>query len=60
MEHMEQAAEQAAKELLEHIESWTAKDVARWWANWYMQAGHKRLGRLMANLGKLQGKLQEV
>ena len=30
----------------------TAQDVAKWWAKWYLQAGHKRLGRFLAQTGK--------
>ena len=49
---MDEAAQEASKELLTNIASWTATDVAEWWNRWYMKAGHKRLGRVMVALGK--------
>jgi hypothetical protein len=36
----------------EHLAGWKAIDVAKWWAAWYLKAGHKRLGRLLVELAK--------
>lgn len=52
MREMDNAAEEAKKELLAHLSEWTAKDVTKWWAMWYLKAGHKRLGRLLVELSK--------
>jgi len=52
MREMDNAAGDAKKELIEHLDDWKARDVAKWWANWYMKAGHKRLGRLLVDLVK--------
>jgi hypothetical protein len=49
---MDDAADAAIEELVEHLNEWTAMDVAKWWANWYMKAGHKRLGRRLVELAK--------
>ena len=49
---MEDAADAAIEELVEHLDEWTAKDVAKWWANWYMKAGHKRLGRRLVEVSR--------
>ena len=49
------AAEKAEAELKELKASLTpeqlqgALSIAAWWKKWYMQAGHKRLGRVVAN-----------
>jgi hypothetical protein len=58
---MDVAAEQAAEELKEGLASnWRAEDVAVWWVAWYMKAGHKRLGRVMLELGRVaQGEPEE-
>ena len=45
MDLMDKAAEQANTEF---DLTWTAKQVAGWWGKWYKQAGHKRLGRILA------------
>ena len=29
-----------------------ADAVCRWWRDWYLNAGHKRLGRLLVSLAK--------
>ena len=50
MQRMNEAAEEARKELVSNLENWAAKDVAVWWKSWYMRAGHKRLGRLLVEL----------
>ncbi len=49
---MDKAAEEAAKELRQHFERWSARDVAAWWKTWYGRAGHKRLGRLLVDLAR--------
>jgi hypothetical protein len=57
-EEMDKAALEAEKELRQKLEtsSATALYVAEWWSKWYMQAGHKRLGRLMVKIAKEQKK----
>ena len=49
---MDDAAVQARKELVECLNKWSANDVAAWWKSWYMQTGHKRLGRILVDLAK--------
>lgn len=46
LEGMDKAAKQAATELATLPRDAVAQ-VAGWWARWYMQAGHKRLGRAL-------------
>lgn len=53
---MDAAAVAAETEIRKHLATWTAKDVAAWWAKNYMFAGHKRLGRILASIGKANGK----
>ena len=57
-EEMDKAVLEAEKELRQKLEagSATALFVADWWTKWYMQAGHKRLGRLMVKIAKEQKK----
>ena len=52
MRQMNEAAEEAKKELLAHLDEWKVRDMAKWWAVWYLKAGHKRLGRLLVDLAK--------
>jgi hypothetical protein len=52
MRVMDEAAEQAEKELEQNIENWSAKELISWWSRWFMKAGHKRLGRLFVARGK--------
>jgi hypothetical protein len=52
MREMDQAAGEAKKELLANLDEWKARDLVKWWANWYLKAGHKRLGRLLVELSK--------
>jgi hypothetical protein len=54
MKEMDQAAGQAANELLQNVEQWAARDVAEWWSKWYLKAGHKRLGRVLLSQAKKQ------
>ncbi len=49
---MDAAAAKAKKELVESLDKWSANDVAAWWKSWYMQTGHKRLGRILVDLAK--------
>jgi hypothetical protein len=49
MPEMDLAAEEAAKEL---DPTWSAMELAQWWAKHYLKAGHKRLGRLIVDLSK--------
>lgn len=48
---MDSAARDAEKDLatLDHA---AVEAVAAWWLKWYMTAGHKRLGRIMAKVAK--------
>lgn len=52
LKQMDNAAELAVEELQKHIDQWSAKDLIGWWARWYLQAGHKRLGRAFVKLAK--------
>lgn len=56
LREMDEAAAEAKKELLAHLEEWKAHDVVKWWANWYLKAGHKRLGRLFVELARKSAK----
>ena len=49
---MDEAAQKALGELRENIDSWTARDLIKWWAGWYLKAGHKRLGRILVGISK--------
>lgn len=55
MEAMDAAAFLAHQELETAMQSPEAQQailaVAKWWKKWYLKAGHKRLGRLLAKLG---------
>ena len=55
LREMDHAANDAHEELIRNLDSWSARDVATWWARWYMKAGHKRLGRLLVDLAKQLG-----
>lgn len=48
----DEAAEKALAELREQFETWSARDLATWWARWYLKAGHKRLGRILVAQAK--------
>lgn len=52
---MDAAAVAAMQELPADLTTWTALQLAQWWARHFPQAGHKRLGRLLAKLGKTDG-----
>lgn len=52
MREMDNAAGDAKKELIEHLDEWKATDVGKWMAAWYMKAGYKRLGRILVELAK--------
>lgn len=49
---MDHEADAALEELVKHLDEWNARDVIKWWANWYMKAGHKRLGRKLVQISK--------
>jgi len=49
---MDEAAQKALGELRENIDAWTARDLIKWWAGWYLKAGHKRLGRILVGISK--------
>jgi len=55
MREMDNAAADAKKELSKHLDDWKVIDVGKWWAAWYLKAGHKRLGRLLVELAKQKG-----
>jgi hypothetical protein len=46
LEEMDEAAKQAEEEL-KQLDQKSVEIVANWWINWYMKAGHKRLGRIL-------------
>jgi hypothetical protein len=50
-EAMDEAADNAREEL-ESLPEDAVKTIAKWWVKWYLKAGHKRLGRIMAEIGK--------
>ena len=50
-EAMDLAASNAQVELDQLPEEHTAA-IAEWWHKWYLTAGHKRLGRIMVEIGK--------
>ena len=49
---MNRAAE-AAKEDLESVDPEAVKAITEWWRKWYLQAGHKRLARVLLASGKI-------
>lgn len=49
---MDAAAAKAGEDLSANITHWTATELARWWADNYLAAGHKRLGRLLVKEAK--------
>ena len=51
-DQMDAAAAKARQELVASRDKWSANDVAAWWKSWYMQTGHKRLGRILVDLAK--------
>ena len=52
MRRMDEAASAAHEELARNLEAGSARDLAAWWANWYLKAGHKRLGRILVAIQK--------
>jgi hypothetical protein len=52
MKQMDDAAKLAGEEFEKNYEKWSAKDVVGWWSGWYLQAGHKRLGRMLVARAK--------
>ena len=53
-EDMNNAATQASEDLnsLLDEDAESINRVAVWYAKWYMRAGHKRLGRILADIGR--------
>ncbi len=49
---MDEAAEKALEEIKENLGTWSADDLVKWWARWYLKAGHKRLGRILVAISK--------
>lgn len=47
MKQMDEAGVLAAREL-ETLPKEAVDRVAQWWRDWYLKAGHKRLGRILA------------
>ncbi len=52
MREMDDAAKLAGEEFEKHCDEWSCKDVVKWWASWYLKAGHKRLGRILVARSK--------
>jgi hypothetical protein len=52
MKQMDEAAEKALAKIEKYLEAWAARDLVKWWAGWYLKAGHKRLGRILVGLSK--------
>lgn len=53
LEQMDEAAAEAQQELEANLKSWSAINLIAWWTRWYLKAGHKRLGRILATYGRL-------
>jgi hypothetical protein len=51
LQQMDADAKRAFEEL-NKLDQGAVKLVAKWYAVWYLKAGHKRLGRGLAKLGK--------
>jgi len=51
-EEMDVAAKEAAKDL-KNLDAKAVTLLSGWWQRWYRTAGHKRLGRLLANHSSL-------
>jgi hypothetical protein len=49
---MDEAAEKALEEIKANVDAWSARDLIKWWSQWYLKAGHKRLGRILVALSK--------
>jgi len=60
MKQMDEAAVAAEAELVQGVNSWSAKDLIAWWARSYMKAGHKRLGRVLVAQNKKLAEKTEV
>ena len=41
-----------AKHELDDLPTEQVAAMAEWWHKWYLTAGHKRLGRILVNIGK--------
>ena len=48
---MDNAAALAHQDL-DKLNSTHVASIANWYHRWYMEAGHKRLGRILASIGK--------
>ena len=51
---MDKATTEAYNELMEHVDDWSALELTQWWLRWYMKADHKRLGRVLVALAKVE------
>jgi len=58
-EAMDLAASEAEKEL-ESLDKKAVEVVALWWQKWYMDAGHKRLGRILIKTFKKKGQTESM
>lgn len=57
---MDAAAELAAKEL-EKLDPVAVRQIADWWAKFYLTAGHKRLGRkLLTKATSMASELEKL
>lgn len=54
MQQMDEAAVQARQEIEQNIDNLSARDIVNWWSKWYLKTGHKRLGRILVSIGKMQ------
>jgi len=48
---MDNAADEAEEEL-NTLDAEAVNLIANWWYKWFMQAGHKRLGRILVQMAK--------
>lgn len=49
---MDRAAQEAEQELQQVLQTSELARLLSWYQRWYQQAGHKRLGRMLAQAGK--------
>jgi hypothetical protein len=47
---MDAAAARARPELEQNHATWTVRQLAAWWHRWHLDAGHKRLGRMLLDV----------
>lgn len=49
---MDDAATEAENDLISSYPEETIDQFATWWYEWFMTAGHKRLGRILVGIAK--------